>query len=197
MDDQRRCTAKAKSSGKRCKKAAVLGGTVCATHGAGKRGTKQREHAERRHEKQKAARAVATYGLPRDVDPHDALLEEVHRTAGHVAWLGNIVSELDRGALVWGITEQVQKDATEFPGTDVKAQAAPNIWLELYHRERQHLVKVAKAAIDAGIDERRVRLAEEQGRVIVDVLKATLAELGVEVTPEVAAVAGRHLRAVS
>ena len=197
MDDTRRCTAKAKSSGKRCKKAAVLGGTVCESHGAGKRGTKQREHFDRRHKKQKAAQAVATYGLPREVDPHDALLEEVHRTAGHVAWLGDIVSELDRGALVWGITEQVQKDATEFPGTDVKAQAAPNVWLELYHRERQHLVKVAKAAIDAGIDERRVRLAEEQGRVIVDVLKATLADLGVDVTPEVASTVGRHLRAVS
>lgn len=193
MDDQRRCTAKAKSSGKRCKKAAVLGGTVCVSHGAGKRGTKQRDHFERRHEKEKAARAVATYGLPREVDPHDALLEEVHRTAGHVAWLGEIVTDLEQGDLVWGIT----KSGVE-RGEDVHlAEAAPNIWLELYHRERQHLVKVAKAAIDAGIDERRVRLAEEQGRVIVDVLKATLADLGVEVTPEVAAVAGRHLRAVS
>ena len=33
MDDARRCTAKSSRSQQRCKKAAILGGTVCATHG--------------------------------------------------------------------------------------------------------------------------------------------------------------------
>ena len=33
MDDSRRCTATSTRSHKRCKKAAIKGGTVCATHG--------------------------------------------------------------------------------------------------------------------------------------------------------------------
>jgi len=33
MDESRRCTAKSSRSGKPCKKAAILGGTVCRTHG--------------------------------------------------------------------------------------------------------------------------------------------------------------------
>ena len=33
MHESRRCTAKSQRSGVRCKKAAIMGGTVCATHG--------------------------------------------------------------------------------------------------------------------------------------------------------------------
>ena len=35
MDDNRRCTAKAKQTGNRCKRAAIIGGTVCKIHGGG------------------------------------------------------------------------------------------------------------------------------------------------------------------
>src|SRR5438445_284324 len=50
--------------------------------------------------------AVVTYGLPREVDPSQALLEEVHRTAGHVAWLAAKVAQLDEADLFWGVTEE-------------------------------------------------------------------------------------------
>jgi hypothetical protein len=33
MDDSRRCTAHSSQTGKRCKKAAILGGNVCTSHG--------------------------------------------------------------------------------------------------------------------------------------------------------------------
>jgi hypothetical protein len=35
MNDSRRCRAKSKATGKRCRKAAILGGTVCQKHGGG------------------------------------------------------------------------------------------------------------------------------------------------------------------
>src|SRR5690349_4926946 len=41
-----------------------------------------------------AEQAVKAFGLPREVDPRDALLEEVHRTAGAVAWLHEQVQAL-------------------------------------------------------------------------------------------------------
>jgi hypothetical protein len=37
---------------------------------------------------------------------------------------------------------------------------------QMYLRERDHLVRVAKTAIDAGVAEREVRLAENQGQLI-------------------------------
>lgn len=194
MSRRQQCTATSHRSGQQCKKWAVNGATVCLTHGGA--APQVRAAARERHARERAEAAVATYGLPREVDPHDALLEEVHRTAGHVAWLGDIIADLDREHLTWGLTEAHEKQATEFPGVDVKQSAAPNVWLELYHRERGHLVKVAKACIDAGIDERRVQLAEQQGALIVQVVRATLSDLGVDLTEDVAATVGRHLRAV-
>src|SRR5207245_1155584 len=41
-----------------------------------------------------AEQRMRTYGSPIDVELHVALLEEVRRTAGHVAWLNEVVSDL-------------------------------------------------------------------------------------------------------
>src|SRR6266702_1094833 len=51
---------------------------------------------------EQARRDVATYGLPREVAPDVALLEEVHRSAGHVAYLASRVAELGQDEVVWG-----------------------------------------------------------------------------------------------
>jgi hypothetical protein len=126
---------------------------------------------------QMAEKAVATYGLPRDISPTDALLEEVRFTAGHVAWLRQRVSELAPDALTWGTREVVDKQATEFTGTDTTEAAAVNVWLELYYRERKHLLDVCKAAISVGIEERYVRLEEAKGQLVADLIRRILGRL--------------------
>lgn len=143
--------------------------------------------------------AMETYGRPVDTNPVDALLDEVRWTAGHVAWLRDRVRELEQDALIWGTTERVEKTATEFAGTDVTEAAKPNVWLTLYQAERKHLLDVCKAAISAGIEERRVRLAEQQGQVIVGVIQAILGDLklSAEQRALVPEVVPRHLRAVA
>ena len=129
-----------------------------------------------------ARKAVETYGLPRDISPTDALLEEVRYSAGHVAWLRAKVSELQSDDLVWGVTEEVDKQASEFAGTDTTRSATANMWLELYHRERKHLLDLVKTAISVGIEERRVRLAEAQGSLMNEVMRRIFARL--DLTPE-------------
>lgn len=150
-------------------------------------------------QEEQARQAVETYGLPRDISPTDALLEEVRYTAGHVAWLREQVRALEAGELVWGLTEKAEKNATEFPGTDRTEAAKPNLWLELYYRERKHLVDVTKAAISAGIEERKVRLAEAQGSLVAQVIRAILTDLGLtdEQQSRVSEVVPRHLRALA
>jgi len=126
-------------------------------------------------QRREAERAVESLGLPREVEPHGALVEEVHRAAGHVAWLGEVVGQLDRNQLVHGITRTVQlPDGSR----TVEARAAINIWVKLYQDERDRLVRVAKAAIDAGVAERQVRLAEGQAQQLAQVIRAILTDLG-------------------
>lgn len=135
------------------------------------------------HAMEEAARAaVVTYGLPRDISPTDALLEEVRYTAGHVAWLRERVAEIEQQALVWGVTGEVDQQASEFPGVNTTSEAKPNMWLVLYREERKHLVDVTKAAISAGVEERRVKLAEAQGSLLNSVIRRVLDRLSL--TPE-------------
>jgi hypothetical protein len=168
----------------------------CGSHGG--RAPQNLAAAERRQQKAAAEAAVRTFGLRRDVSAEDALLEELQWTAGHVAWLRDRVMELQPDALVWGVSSEVDKRSSDFPGVDTTSEAVPNVWLTVYQRERQHLLAVAAAILKAGIDERRVRLAERQGALVADLIRALFADPELGLTAEQAqrapAVAARHLR---
>lgn len=180
--DHPKCAAH-RRDGQPCRAWPVTGADKCRMH-AGRRTADVKAHHA-------AQQAVATLGLPVDVDPHGALLEEVHRTAGHVRWLGQIVADIEQGDLVWGVTEH----KSGFNSGTTEA-AGPNVWLKLYQQERKHLESVCKTAIAAGIAERRVQLEKEQGEAVVEVIRATLDDLGVDVTPEVASTVAGHLRVI-
>ena len=172
-----KCTSNSKRSGKRCKRTPAIGLDKCAIH-CGLSKAQRDEIAARFLMEQKARKAVETYGLPRDVDPTDALLEEIRYTAGHVAWLRVQVQALEPAALTWGLREQADKQATEFPGVDTTHAAMVNMWLEMYRWERKHLLDVTKAAIAAGIEERRVRLEESKGQLVAEIIKRVAGRLG-------------------
>jgi len=175
-DAKPKCTAKAKQSGTRCKRDPAIGLDKCAIHCGLSKAERDRVAAEY-VAGQKARKAVVTYGLPRDISPTEALLEEVRFTAGHVAWLREQVRALEDRELVWGMTERVDRGSGEFAGVDMTEAAKPNVWLDLYYRERKHLVDVCKTAISAGIEERRVKLAEAQGTLLNSVIRRILARL--------------------
>lgn len=195
--DQRKCKARSTTTGKQCGRWPSKGQMVCAFHGGN--APQAKAAAQRRLAEEKARHALETYGRPVDTTPTEALLEEVRWTAGHVQWLRERVQELEQETVVWGMTEKVQKFAGEFPGDDTTYGAAPSVWVDLYSRERKHLLDVCKAAISAGIEERRVRLAEQQGNLLATVIQRILGDLGL--SPEqqamVSEVVPRHLRSVA
>jgi hypothetical protein len=187
-------------AGDPCGKRAINGADVCPDHGA--RAPQVAAAAERRVELGRAERAVVTYGLPRNIDPFDALREEIARTAGHVAWLAEIVSELEQDVLVWGKTlEEAGKGTGQKEGNTAKIrnEASVNIWLTLYDQERKHLVLVCRTAIQCGLAKREVEILESQGRLIADMFRSIFddPELGLDdgTKRRMREIASRHLRA--
>jgi hypothetical protein len=128
------------------------------------------------------------FGAPIEVDPGIALLQEIHRTAGHVAWLERRVRTMKESEMVWGKT-MVEEESKEGGGptgdyTLVRRQmsATVNVWWQIYQKEREHLARISLAAIKAGIEERRVRLAERSLDALEGAVLQTMSQLGADVS---------------
>ena len=193
----RQCVGTSKQSGERCRRAPIKGGTVCKIHGGGS--SKVKAAADRRLAEEEMASAVVTLGLPVDIDPAKALLDEIAVTYGHVQWLRLKVQELGADELVWGRTQTDQGVGPQGPVDTTTEKAGANTWYDLYMREREHLVKVSAAALRAGIEERRIKIAEDQGTLVAAVLQRILAALNLspEQWAEVPTIVPRELRALS
>jgi hypothetical protein len=201
-DGNRRCWGRNKKTGSQCGAVALAGQNICRYHGGA--APQSLKAGERRVTEEKARVLVGTYGRKVETTATEALLDEVKWTAGHVAWLRERVQEIeaveDAGAdaengLVWGTTRR--KSGGEDRG--VTEEAVPSIWLRLYQQERTHLVKVCSEAIRAGIEERRIRLAEQEGALVAQAIRAILADLNLtaEQQERVPEIVPRHLRALS
>jgi hypothetical protein len=137
-------------------------------------------------EREAAEHAVEVYGLPRDVDPHDALKAELARTNGHVCWLAALIAGFES-----------RDELKQLALGEGAMWEKPAVWLQLYMEERKHLTKLAEVAIRCGIAEREIRLAEEEGAAIAKVISGVLAECGVIPTDEVRGIVRRHLGLVT
>ncbi len=181
MDDSRRCTAKNRA-GERCKRAAVLGGTVCAAHGG--KAPQVKAAAQRRLAEAKAAASLAQVGVTPIGDPlaeFAALAAEARALQGElaaqVAEMGRITGENHLGDRV------LTPEFTAYNAAMDRCGRFLADWVRL------------------GIDERITALHERQAELVARVLRAVIAdpELGLTETQRDAApaVARRHLELVA
>lgn len=147
----------------------------CKLHGGStQNGTKA---AARQQAEANAGAAVLKYGLPRTVDPATAMLEEVYRSAGTVAFLGSIVAKLEQDGLIDG--------------------AAPSVWVRMFNDERKHLAQVSRSTVDAKIAERNVKVVEMLGGHLVVFARALTAALGHDPDdPQIREIVSQQFRAL-
>lgn len=147
-----------------------------------------------------AEQMVATYGLPIEITPEDALTQELYRTAGHVAWLADQIREMSPDSLVWGIGEarsvldldeyesmaalreagRTEEDAEKLYQLVMKAGISA--WVELYLRERKHMTDLSLGMLKIGIEAKRVESIRRQGLQLSAVVRAFVSLLGL--TPQ-------------
>ena len=193
-----------KRNGDSCGAPPMKGQRRCARHGG--KSPQAKKAAERRLAEQEATKnmekAVRTLGITdkyQDIDPGKALLEEISVTYAHVQWLREKVAEIEGNQLVWGRTQHEDGIGPEGPIDKTTMKAEPSVWYQLYLKEREHLVKVTTAALKAGIEERKVRLAESQGELVARVIRGILEALNLTADQWqlVQTVVPQQLRAIS
>lgn len=179
-----KCGSKKTSSGKPCALTAGHGTTHpgygrCKHHGGATPAGQIAAH------RQEAEAMVLEFAQHRDIDPDEALLEEVRRTAGIVHWLQNHIAEqVDQN----GPSALTQRNL-------MSGKREESVWMAMYQKERQHLQRASSAAIAAGVATRRVELAESQAATIAAVIRGILADLGVQDDPRAPQIVRRHLLA--
>ena len=160
MDDARRCKAHTRS-GQRCKKAAIVGGFVCATHGG--KAPQVKRAAARRQVEQQARTALDVRGSQPVTDP----IAELERLAGEVVAfkdsLAGAVANVREIRYAGQISEQIRGEVAAF----------------LTAMERAEKVLTSLARLD--LDARRVQIDESKAQLMAHVIRAVLTAHGLDV----------------
>jgi hypothetical protein len=126
-----------------------------------------------------AAIEARVMGVPVDVEPHQAILQCIAIANGELMYA------------TWQIGRLQDAMVSTMSGPRL------NAWVTVRQKAMDRLVQYAKIAADAKVVVRQVRLAEQQGELIAQVLRGVLTELGIADRPEVSAVVRRQLTMVA
>lgn len=174
-----KCKAKNKH-GKPCQAYPVKGATVCKAHGglAPQVKAKAQKRYKQQQQQAKAAKALARLGEPQHIDPTTALLDLIRFKAGEVAWYRHKISELGTDhELIWGTQKHTETSSTMGPSETTTTGPQAHMWLQLMHKAEDQLARFSTEALRAGIEERRIRLEEQQAEVLAHFAQELMATL--------------------
>ncbi len=151
-------------------------------------------------QREELAEAVVTFGLPVDIEPGDALLEEIHITYGVVLFLGSEVRKLAPEELTYGTHRSIgRKVGGKIVDIVIERRAGVVALVKMWQSERRHLVNVCTRALAAGVDERKIRIKEQEAAMFAAALRGMFSDIealiGVEFAerPELGKIVRKHL----
>lgn len=119
-------------------------------------------------------------GEPLDIGPAEALLWRVQVIAGEVARLDILVAQIEADDLVFGVTMvEEAEDFGDSPARTTRQEARLNMWLQLRAQREHQLSDACSAALRANIEDRLVRVAEQEGMLMRRLMLAVLSDFGV------------------
>lgn len=164
--------------GEPCLRWPKKGIAVCPSHGGA--APQVKAAGVRRRAEEEAREIMATFGdEPTTTDPVEGLHLAICWARTHMDWLRRQVQRLYPDAVVFGDHKVTESDTK---GLTLEQRAEVHAWVRLYNEERDRFVNYCAKAISAGLAEREVRLEEERGALIAEIIRAILADL--ELTPE-------------
>ena len=185
-----KCGAKTKNGGT-CQRDPVPDARRCHYHGGSS--PQSLKAAERKRQTREARRALTLFGeTPAEhVDPAEALLELIARKHHEVNALREVLQliadgwdgdDLMRHPYVWGVVKHEQGTGPEGYIDRTTSAAEPSVWWKLLREAEDQLARYTTAALKAGIEERKVRIAEAQAVMMAQVVDRALTRMGI--TPE-------------
>lgn len=132
-------------------------------------------------QKLQAQNLAGIYGIPRQVDPRDGIIEEYARSAGIVTALEQIVSTIPQADLVWGVVEEQDGvgDGDSGPMRKVTSKAVPNAWVKLLNEERDRFRQLGVDIIKLGLEARRDEWMRQNGMKVSDVFRRAITRAGI------------------
>lgn len=99
--------------------------------------------------KQEAKSRMVDFGESIEIDPATALLGVLHLSAGHLNWIRE-----------------------ELATTNDKSTFDAQVLLRMWDEERDRIARISKAALDVGVAEKQIRIAEHHGEQLAALLRA-------------------------
>lgn len=178
--ERRYCRAENRQ-GRRCGNLAMHGSDVCRIHGGA--APQVRRRAAANVARDRALAEARRLGGSLEVDPHEVLLAQVREAAANVEVLRSHVAGLAVDLADDGTAVAVPEQRIEWDKGGTHVDAKVHILVAMYNDERDRLARYAKLAIDAGVAERQVRVAEQQAQRLGRAFSRALDAAADQLTP--------------
>lgn len=181
-------------AGKACRALPLKGQKVCRVHGGAAPAAKAAAEVRVAQAAVAALAASLADSVPgEDQDPGQIIVESIRLQYRLTAYFWSRVVALDPRAFIWGKTRE--KVGGDDGGLTFEPKA--HAWFVLWRESRRELDRLCLEAVKVGLEERRVRLAEQEADIVIALVDGLLEDFGIDPNdPRTAEIVERRLQLV-